>query len=280
MSKTNSTARNFLRVVTLVLGMIAESMTSASAQVTFRVITYVNQLQQPMGITEGSPGVFYSVGGSANRAVFSITAQGVKTVLAGFPASHGITPVVSAANGRFYSAVTYMLNPVSVFSVTPAPGSEQIYSPQILFPEFTQNLPDGMLLGVAGTLSSTPTYYLAKCDLQGNLTTIYQFPAGETLPLTAIYASDGNYYGISIAAQNATGYVYRVTPSGSFTKLLSFPNNSFLGVGFYVPLLQAGDGNLYGVTPSGSAKRDGHLLQAHPGRPVHAAAYLPSGRQL
>jgi hypothetical protein len=48
--------------------------------------------------------------------------------------------------------------------------------------------------------------------------------------------------------------VYRVTLSGSFTKLLSFPNNSFLGAGNYVPLLQASDGYLYGVTPRGSAK--------------------------
>jgi hypothetical protein len=110
-----------------------------------------------------------------------------------------------------------------------------------------------MLLGIAGTLTSLPTYYLAKCDLHGNVTTIYQFPSGETLPHTAIYGSDGNYYGVSVG-QNASGYVYRVTPSGSFTKLLSFPNNSFLGVENYLPLLQAGDGNLYGVTPSGSAK--------------------------
>jgi hypothetical protein len=120
---------------------------------------------------------------------------------------------------------------------------------------FTQNLPDGMLLGIAGTLSSTPTWYLAKCDLQGNVTTTYQFPAGETLPHTAIYGSDGNYYGVSVVLQNASGYVYRVTPSGSLTKLVSFPNNSFVGLGNYLPLLQASDGNLYGVTPSGSAKQ-------------------------
>jgi hypothetical protein len=89
-----------------------------------------------------------------------------------------------------------MLNPVNVFSASQAAGSKQLYSPQALAFVPTQNLPDGMLLGmeIAGTLASIPTYYLAKCDVKGNVTTIYQFPAGETLPHTAIYGSDGNYY--------------------------------------------------------------------------------------
>ena len=254
MSKTNNIESGLRHGVSLILCAVAACMTSASAQVTFRVVSYLNQLQQPIGITEGSPGVLYSNGGWPNRAVFSVTTQGSKTVLASFPSGHGVAPVVSAANGRFYSVVTYLLNPVNVFSVSAAAGSKQIYAPQTLGVEFTQNLPDSMLLGLAGTLSTNPTWYLAKSDLKGNVTTVYQFPAGETLPLTAIYASDVNYYGVSIVQQNASGYVYRITPSGSLTKLVSFPNNSFMGVNFYVPLLQASDGNLYGVTPSGSAK--------------------------
>src|ERR1039457_5591556 len=132
MSKTKSTAHKFRKIVLAVLCTVAACTPSASAQATFRVVSYVNQLQQPVGITEGSPGVFYSFGGSI-QSVFSVTTQGSKTVLASFPSGHNIlAPLVSAANGRLYSAVTYMLNPVNAFSVGPSAGSKRLYSPQQL----------------------------------------------------------------------------------------------------------------------------------------------------
>jgi hypothetical protein len=63
MSKTNNIESGLRHGVSLILCAVAACMTSASAQVTFRVVSYLNQLQQPIGITEGSPGVLYSNGG-------------------------------------------------------------------------------------------------------------------------------------------------------------------------------------------------------------------------
>jgi hypothetical protein len=139
-----------------------------------------------------------------------------------------------------------------MFSVSSAAHSQDLYPPQSIGVQLMQNLPDGTLLGIAETLSATPTYYLVVCDLNGKPTTFYQFPAGEHLPNTAVYGSDGNYYGISIQS-TAGGYLYRVTPSGVLTKLATFPANSFLGAPHFVPLLQANDGNLYGTIPNASA---------------------------
>jgi len=234
---------------------------AAADQGTFRVVPYTHPYGPPNGLTEGSPGVFYSNGGSANQAAFSITAQGASSILATFPTSHYIqAPLVSAANGRFYSSVSYTRSLVHAFSVGPTQDSLQLYPPQNIDPMPTQNLPDGALLGIAVALTPNPVYYLVKCDLAGNAKTIHQFPPGETLPHTAIYASDGNYYGVA-ALQDGSGYVYRVTPSGTLTKLLDLPPNSFHGAPLYVPLLQAEDGNLYGATPTGGVTGKGTIYK-------------------
>jgi len=45
-------------------------------------------------------------------------------------------------------------------------------------------------------------------------------------------------------------YVYLVTPSGTFTNLYNLPPGS-IGNLVPVPLVQATDGNFYGVTPYG-----------------------------
>jgi uncharacterized repeat protein (TIGR03803 family) len=253
--------RVILTALYLVVLSTSVGMVAAADEGTFRIVPYSGQYGPPNGLTEGSPGVFYSNGGSANQAVFSVTPQGATSILATFTTSHYIqAPLVSAANGRFYSAISYAHNPVNAFSVGPAPDSLQLYPPQTLDPMPTRNLPDGTLLGIAVALSSSPASYLVKCDLEGNTTTIYQFPAGESLPHTAIYAGDGNYYGVSVLP-DGSGYVYRVTPQGALAKLLNFPPKSFRGVPGYVPLLEAGDGNLYGATATGGVNGKGNIYK-------------------
>jgi len=251
----------FVTALSLAIVATGETLVSAADQGTFRVIPYTGRYGPPNGLTEGSPGVFYSNGGSSDQAIFSITPQGTAAILAAFPTSHYIqAPLVSASNGRFYSAVSNGHNPVKVFSVGPAPDSLQLYPAQSIDPMPTQNLPDGKLLGVAVALGPNPAYYLVKCDLEGNITTIYNFPAGESLPHTAIYARDGNYYGVSVSP-DGSGYVYRVNPQGALSKLLDFPPNSFHGTPVYVPLVEAGDGNLYGTTASGGANGKGTIYK-------------------
>jgi uncharacterized repeat protein (TIGR03803 family) len=207
---------------------------------------------QPIGIVEGSPGVFYSTAGTPQPVAFSITTQGTKTFLASFPNTDIQAPLASASNQRFYSS--YSPN-YTAFSVGSTPGKD-LYPNQATAPGFTQNLPDGTLLAVA----AAQTFYLAKGDTAGTVTPIYAFPSGTYLPHTAIYASDGNYYGVAML-QNASGYVYRVTTSGALTTLFSFPAVTFTGGPRYVPLLQAGDGNLYGATPYGGANGTGTIYR-------------------
>src|SRR5579862_6026307 len=76
------------------------SISALNGQVTFRVIAAMNgSLQQPIGIVEGSPGTFYSTGGSPNPVAFSITRQGAKAILGTFASNDNImAPLVSASN--------------------------------------------------------------------------------------------------------------------------------------------------------------------------------------
>jgi uncharacterized repeat protein (TIGR03803 family) len=97
---------------------------------------------------------------------------------------------------------------------------------------------------------------VATVDLKGAVTPIYQFPAGDEA-LTVTYASDGNYYGL---AESGPGYLFRVTPSGVLTKLVNFPSGALLP-NSYTPLLQASDGNLYGVTNFGGTNSTGTVYK-------------------
>jgi uncharacterized repeat protein (TIGR03803 family) len=235
---------------------IALAAAPAAAQSTFHVISYTKEHPAPIGITEGSPGLFYLATGT-HPAILSITTQGTESVLTSFPGGNEQMdgPGVGGPNGRFYDAVGVGVNPANVFSVSTAAGSRQVYSPQSIVPLLTQNLPDGTLLGTA-LPASGGTWYVATVDLKGNVTPIYQFPAGDRA-LTVTYASDGNYYGL---AENGPGYLFRVTPSGTLTKLVNFPDNALETISA-IPLLQASDGNLYGATNTGGANSTGTIYK-------------------
>ncbi|MGA3074608.1 MAG: choice-of-anchor tandem repeat GloVer-containing protein [Bryobacteraceae bacterium] len=252
--------RCFDNSLSLALCLAAAGLSAAAGPPAFRVVSYMNDLDQPAGILQGSAGVFYSEAGqSGPHAVLSITAAGEKTTLASVQSPDQIPSLlVSGANGRFYSTIEQGVRPAHVFSVTSAPGSQEIYAGQSLHPILTQNLPDGELLAMAVTPTEA-LWSLGKVDLKGNVTSFYQFPAAER-PGAAIYASDGNYYGVSQATSASTGYVYRVTPSGVLTKLYRFPAGTFSGY-FALPLIEGSDGNLYGATPNGGANGTGAIYK-------------------
>jgi len=248
-------------------GLLALSLTVSvgiAASPAYQVIVYMNQLGQPAGVTEGDPQVFYSISVNPPHTAFSVTPQGVITSLASFAnGDHIQSLLIGGANGRFYSTVEPRNGPARLFSVTSAADSKKLYAPLEEVPILTQSLPDGAFLGIA---VKGDIWQLIKSGLDGNLTPLHRFPPGERLANTAIYAADGSYYGVSVLPDYA-GYVYRVTPSGELTKLLSFPARTFgKFVGDYMaPLLQASDGNFYGVTPTGGEHGTGTIYKLTPG---------------
>jgi len=245
--KNNKSVPNFRASIGLALWLAAfAAAASPSDAATLRVLAQTGQYSQPYGITEGAPGLFYFVG-DVGTDIVSITTKGYLTQVAAFqhPPYIIFSAPISGSNGLFYSSIegTQNVNNGYVFSFTSAPGS-QTYSAQSFAPAFTQNLPDGNLLTIAYPYATTSTI-LAETTLGGEvMAPIYRFPSGEQVAFDALYATDGNYYGTSVSANKTAGYVYQITPSGSLTKLLNIP----IPASAYV--LQAGDGNLYGVTGS------------------------------
>jgi uncharacterized repeat protein (TIGR03803 family) len=260
---TNSYLRFALALPLAVLATALPPATGTS-QVSFRVIAVMGQYQQPAGLAEGDPEVFYSTGGGY---AFSINSRGTTSQLAAFANGYNLYVMVSASNGRFYSSLyAFGGSVVNLFSVSAKPNSATSYSQQSITAVLTQNLPDGALLGTGGGQSSG-LFYLVKSDLNGDLTPIYQFPSGEVLPNNAIYATDGNYYGAawiehSGGTTGTSGYIYRVTPSGALTKLYTLPSGTFTtNASNFVPILQGSDGNLYGATTAGGANGYGSVYR-------------------
>src|ERR1039457_6292291 len=113
-------------LVPLGLSMLASVPAAGQA---VQIVSFL-KLYPPVGITEGTPGVFYFATGASPSFAFSVTTQqGSKTALGkvnGFCQG----PLVSGANNRFYSATQYGGNPANVVSVGLTPGLERIFPPQ------------------------------------------------------------------------------------------------------------------------------------------------------
>ena len=79
----------------LVLGaMPAICQTGAKAPpVSFHVIGYISKFDEPVGMAEASPGLFFAMAGTTPPAVLSITAEGKKTVITTFPENDNLASV-------------------------------------------------------------------------------------------------------------------------------------------------------------------------------------------
>jgi uncharacterized repeat protein (TIGR03803 family) len=74
--------------------------------------------------------------------------------------------------------------------------------------------------------------------------------------------SDGNLYGTTYAFDSNGGTIFKVTPSGTYTDLVSF--DSTTGVNPSAALTLASDGNFYGTTFGGGSSGDGTLFRFTP----------------
>ncbi len=119
-----------------------------------------------------------------------------------------LTPPFPGADGNYYG--------VSYAQYGPSAGNSYIY----------QITPAGVLTTVAGL----PFGSFSNLDWQPSL----------------FQASDGSLYGDTITGGNGYGTFYRVTLSGQYTLLYTFPSKSRSS--FPGSMLQASDGNFYGVT--------------------------------
>jgi uncharacterized repeat protein (TIGR03803 family) len=129
--------------------------------------------------------------------------------------------------------------------------------------------PNGNLYGttmLGGTSSRCDAQYgcgtVFEITPDGTLTTLYNFCSqpscadGRTPVGGLALAANGNFYGItSLKSANQNGTIFEITPEGTLTTLYSFCSqaNCTDGKNPAGALIQASNGNLYGVTTNGGS---------------------------
>lgn len=220
----------------------------------------------PGGIFEARPGVFYTWGGfmpvGSGATIYSIDSTGSYQTIHQFPPSNSVSWLLGAENGLLYGfgnsspALNY-------FSMKPD-GSSLTYYPATSFGPASPAIPtfSGFLFD---TMGSTPAYTLARVDLHGNITTIFNFASVNLYPTIALVRDrQGNFYGAAQDPNNSlhSGWIYRVTPGGQFTKLAPFDTRTAKGA--TPALMSASDGNLYGAFQQGGRYFRGSIFRLTP----------------
>ena len=92
------------------------------------------------------------------------------------------------------------------------------------------------------------------------LETLYDFPTNSHPYARIVLGFDGAFYGTTVTGgTNSFGTVFRMTPVGETTILVSFTGTNGVRPGAYPygDLVQATDGKLYGTTYSGGSPMRG-----------------------
>ena len=235
------------------------------------------------GLTVGSDGNLYgttSYGGSIGGCcgtIFKLTLGGVLTTLHAFDFSDGSRPaavMALGADGNFYGTTSEggAYQEGTIFRITPTGTFKSLYSfcpvayvcSDGAYPYGTLVLGrDGDFYGTTSRGGTSSNCYLScgtvfKVTPTGTLSTVYSFCAQSncldgSAPGSIIQATDGSLYGpTSAGGANGYGSVFRISTSGTLTTLYSFCALPGCVDGSYPSaILQAPDGNFYGVTSEG-----------------------------
>jgi len=213
--------------------------------------------------------------GSGCGTIFKLTPQKTLVTLYSFCVQTNCTDgwnpdsLIQASDGNFYGT-TFHGGPNGageVFRITPGGVLTVLYG-------FTNGQqPENLMQASDGNFYGT-TYgcgIVFQLTPDGIVTTLHTFSANEgcTTHSGLIQASDGNFYGTTQegGAPHSNGTVYRLTISGTLTRLFSFACNQGNcpdGEDPVAALVQGSDGNLYGSTRgvfAGGLTNDGTIFQ-------------------
>jgi uncharacterized repeat protein (TIGR03803 family) len=211
--------------------------------------------------------------------VFKITTSGSLTTLYSFTGgSDGRRPfgsLIQASDGNLYGMTSGGGNGGNgtVFQITTSGTLTTLHSFNGSDGSAPQNsliqASDGNLYGMTAGGGGSGNGTIFRITTSGTLTTLYSFNGsdGATPYNNLIQASDGNLYGMTYRGGGyGNGAVFEITTSGTLTPLYSFTGGSD-GLSPFGSLVQAGDGNLYGMTYYGGANGLGVIFAYTPPAP-------------
>ena len=269
------------------------SLTSASATVSLNigVIAVAEQIVPPGLIAGNNPrsrlvigpdGNFYGTtltgGSSGQGAIFKMTTAGVMTTLVNFYGANGAQPqggLTVANDGFLYGTTTSggANNLGTIFRVSTSGSLTTLVHCTTL----TGTVPKAALIQgtdlnlygstTAGGTGSSGTIF--KMTTAGALTVLVNLTGtsssayGSNVQAAMIQGLDGNFYGVCGGGGAGTfGTLFKMTPAGVFTTLVSFtgttgaaPGSTPLGA-----LVQAPDGTLYGTTSASGTGANGTIF--------------------
>jgi uncharacterized repeat protein (TIGR03803 family) len=207
-------------------------------------------------------------GNSDQGSIFKMTPAGVVSALALFdqnttgrnPAGtlvedsagnlYGTTINIFSYTGPYDRGVIFRVTPAGIVTVLVNFKDTESANPSR---SLTKGV-DGNFYGTTGSGGANKSGIFFKMTPAGVLTKVSDFPTRvptSNFLSELMQASDGNFYGTtSDGGAFGTGTLYRISPTGVVNTLVSFDNGPDGGTPLST-LVQASDGNLYGITDYG-----------------------------
>jgi len=219
-------------------------------------------VQYPNGraTAQGRDGNLYTtseVGGTNQGTLFSVTPSGTVTVVAN-PSFYPQSGVTLGTDGNFYG--TNLNGGPSfygqVYKVTPAGvetvlynftgGTDGLYPSTAAPIEGTDGKFYGTASGSSGNIGPSTAYSITSGGVFTGLHT-FTVAEGQYVYAGLVQGTDGNFYGVAWAGGPSPGWgtIFKMTKAGAVTVLHNFINTD--GYQPAYPLIQASDGNFYGV---------------------------------
>ena len=225
-------------------------------------------------------GVTYQYGTYSDGALWrQSSSSATLTALVQFNGDNGDQPVsglMQAADNLLYGAANAggaygygtifrcATNASSVTTLASFNGLDGAYPSPILV-----QTPDGNLYGTCenGGIYASGAGTVFRISTNGLLTVLYNFNGTNdgAVPIAGLtLATDGNLYGTTLQGGTYNqGTVFKITTAGVLTTLYSFTGGTD-GAEPWAGLIQATNGNLYGVTQQGGTYNAGTVFQIAP----------------
>lgn len=247
-------------------------------------------------ILEIKPGLFYVLSqfglGTVGFSIFSLTSTGTFNSIYSFPSYTESLNLVQGTNGDLYGPAFNPSDPKNspstyYYSLDLSGKDLRVYnypSPQWGSVWQTALAPPGALYDILARPSANygpPIFAFARIEEGGKITILHQFSTSDGYPtsLNAIVRGpDGNFYGIGYERYHGVspGFIYRLTPAGAYSKLLTYPWMPTAGGVAALPLVAASDGNLYGTFNVGGTNNTGTVYQATLSGQLQTVADFPA----